>query len=167
MIRIMLAAFAVVIGIASPASATDKTPCAAGRVCASKPETVVSALQNAGYKAKLDKNDDGDPMISSSTAGYNYDMILLGCELHAFCDSIQFTITFTKDSSMTPAMANDWNADKRFSQAAIIKDGRFGLYYDVSTMGGLPTANFEDVLKRWDQAIGALDTFFAAHPVKK
>ena len=68
---------------------------------------------------------------------------------------------------MTPAMANDWNAEKRFSQAAIIKDGRFGVYYDVSTAGGLGAANFEDVLKRWDQAMGALDPFFAAHPVKK
>jgi len=167
MIRFMFAVLAFCIASTVPALATDKSTCPSGFVCASKPDTVVKALQDAGYKAKIDKNDDGDTMITSAAAGYNFDMILLGCELHALCDSIQFTITFTKDNSMTPEMANDWNSDKRFAQAAIIKDGRFGLYYDVSTKNGLSAANFADVLKRWDQSLGSLDPFFAAHPVKK
>lgn len=148
----------------APAAAADREACAKGMVCANTPQTIISALQEAGYKAKLDKNDDGDPMVSSAAGGYNYEIYFSGCELAEACDSLQFLVSFTAEPRMTPVMANDWNSDKRFSQAAILKNGKLGVYYDVTTRGGLNAKNFADVLDRWSTVMGALDPFFDKHP---
>ena len=54
-----------------PASAQDKASCGAGMVCASKPETVMAAMEKAGFKPKLSKDNSGDPMIESDEAAWS------------------------------------------------------------------------------------------------
>lgn len=110
----MVAAF-----IAVPALAVDKEPCGAGLICASKPDTVVSALQDAGYKGKMTKDDSGDPMVSSSASGYDFDVYFYGCKENKQCDSLQMRVSFAKDRANTTELANKWNKGKRFSQAYI------------------------------------------------
>jgi len=151
--------------IGAPAFAADREPCATGMICASKPATLATAMQNAGYRAKLDKDSDGDPTISSAASGYDFDVYFYGCELKELCDSVQFQVSFTKDSTNTPELANEWNGDKRFSQAWIAKDGSFVVAYDLSTRGGVNQKNFEDVLSNWSRILGNLRAFFDKHPV--
>jgi Putative bacterial sensory transduction regulator len=145
---------------AAPAMAADTEPCAAGLVCASKPETVVSAMQDAGYKAKLTKDDGGDPMITSSSAGYDFDIFFYGCVENKQCASLQFKISFVKDPANTPALANKWNNKRRFSQAYVNDKGLFVTSYDVTTIGGLTKANFTDLIDWWSVILGNLKTFF-------
>ncbi len=57
MTRAILAVLGAVL-LAGAARATDKEPCGKGLVCASAPETVVEALQKAGYKAALRQERD-------------------------------------------------------------------------------------------------------------
>lgn len=152
---------------AASASATDTNPCGTGLICASKPDTVVQALQDAGYKAKLDKDSGGDPMVSSSASGYDFDILFYGCKSNVQCDSLQFRISFLKDGANTPTLANKWNSDKRFSQASISDKGNFVVGYDVTTAGGLTKANFADVIDWWSVTLGNLKTFFAENPAPK
>jgi Putative bacterial sensory transduction regulator len=152
---------------AAPAMAVDKEPCGTGLICASNPATVVSALQEAGYKAKLAKDDGGDPMISSSAAGYDFDIFFYGCKENKQCDSLQMRVSFGKDGANTPDLANKWNKGKRFSQAYIDDKGRFVTDYDVSTIGGLTKVNFADVIDWWSVSLGNLKTFFEENPAPK
>ena len=46
-------------------------------VKATRPQSIVSAMQNAGYKASLDKDSTGDPLINSASSGSNF-LRLLG-----------------------------------------------------------------------------------------
>ncbi|MFZ4748083.1 MAG: hypothetical protein ACOYLK_14540 [Sphingomonas sp.] len=46
-------------------------------VRATRPQSIVSAMQNAGYKASLDKDSTGDPLINSAASGSNF-LRLLG-----------------------------------------------------------------------------------------
>jgi hypothetical protein len=156
-----------ILGAAVPALATDTEPCGKGLICASDPATVVQALQDTGYKAKLDKDSTGDPMVSSSASGYDFDIMFYGCKDHKQCDSLQMRVSFEKDGANTPALANKWNSDKRFSQAFISDKGSFVVDYDVTTAGGLTKANFADVIDWWSVTLGNLKTFFADNPPPK
>ncbi len=152
---------------AAPLSASDTELCGKGLICASDPATVVQALQESGYKAKLDKDSGGDPMVSSSASGYDFDIMFYGCKNHKQCDSLQMRVSFEKDGANTPLLANKWNSDKRFSQAYISDKGSFVVDYDVTTAGGLTKANFADVVDWWSVTLGNLKTFFAENPPPK
>lgn len=137
------------------------SPCGAGMVCAADPATVAAALMDAGYRAKLDKMDNGAPMISSAAAGYNYDLFFSGCTDNKECKSLTFSVTFSDDDKANSAeLANEWNAGYRFSTMALNKDRTLTVTYDVTTVGGLNKANFADVIEWWSIILGDLRVFF-------
>jgi len=163
----MLIGFGGWLLAAGPAAAEDKGPCGADLVCANSPETVLKGLQDAGYRAKIGKDSTGDPQISSSASGYNFEIYFYGCKANVNCDSLQFQTSFAKDGANTAQLANKWNSTKRFSQAFISDKGSFVINYDVTTAGGLTTKNFADVVDWWQVTLGNLRTFFAENPPLK
>ncbi|MDV3456280.1 YbjN domain-containing protein [Sphingomonas sp. HF-S4] len=146
--------------LAAPAAAEDKTPCGAGLVCASNPQTVMAAMEKAKLAPKLDKDTDGDPMISSEESTYNFDVFFYGCKEHKNCDSLRLQSDFEKAPENTAEFANKWNKKKRFLQAFVRDNGEFGVAYDVATIGGLTPANFADILDWWNSQLDELGTFF-------
>ena len=142
------------------AHAEDKEPCAKGMVCASEPETVMAAMEKAGYKPKLSKDDSGDPMIESEEAAYNFVVSFYGCNQHVDCDSLRFEAWFDKAPENTAELANKWNATKRFLQASVRTDGEMDFTYDVATIGGVNAANFADILDWWTSQLDELGKFF-------
>ncbi len=166
MSRSYIAFSAAVLALTATQSAQAEI-CADGVVCASNPAGMVSAIQALGYKASLDKDSSGDPKIISSASGYDYDIYFYDCNNHLNCSSIQFFVSFTKDSANSEMLANQWNLKKRMGKMAFDPaDGSINLQYDLSTSGGLNKTNFKDVVGWWDSTLGALHTFFAEHPAK-
>lgn len=145
---------------AAPAAAEDKEPCGPELVCASAPKTVVEAFREAGLKAKLLLDRDGDPMIESAASGYNFETSFYGCVETKACSSLQFRVAFTKEPENTVELANKWNAGMRFSQMSVTKDGELVVSWDVTTIGGLGKKNFADVLSTWEMMLGELGKFF-------
>ncbi|HEY6868783.1 MAG TPA: YbjN domain-containing protein [Novosphingobium sp.] len=167
MIRKQMMAVALGAGLlASPVRAAD---CPAALVCASNPPGIVASLQAQGYKAVLGKSENtGNPKISSAASGYDYTIFFYGCEKGANCTSLGFSITFADDGGNSADLANEWNADKRFSAMSFDKsDKSLMLTYDVSTIGGLNQVNFADVVDWWQTMLGQARTFFNAHPAPK
>lgn len=159
--NVMSALIALGLGVtAAAASASDTDPCGAGMVCASSPETVVKAVQEAGFRAVLKKDNSGDPMITSAASGYDFNIFFYGCEDGKNCSSLQFSTSFADDGKNTTELANLWNRQRRFSQMAIGEDGSLDLTYDVTTFGGLNERNFADVVDWWQTMLGALNAFF-------
>ena len=117
-------AIGILVLVAGAAQARDDKVCPVGLICASRPETVVAALQAAGYKAQLGKDNQGDPSITSAAAGYDFDILFYGCEEHLKCDSLQFRLTFGPYENHTPDLANLWNRDKRLLKAEARPDRR-------------------------------------------
>lgn len=157
----------LLVAAGSAAQAKDDKPCPSGSICASKPETIVAALQAAGYKAQLTKDNEGDPSVTSAAAGYTYDVLFYGCENHVRCDSLQFRLTFSPYENHTPDLANLWNRDKRLLKAEARADKRMVFNYDLSTVGGLNQANFTDTAEWWALMLGEIDKFFREHPAGK
>lgn len=148
-----------------PSWAADTEPCEENLVCASSPQTVVQALQAAGYKAALGKSKmTGNPMIESAASGYNFTIFFYECEQAKNCGSLQFQLSFENDGSNTPELANKWNKDKRFAQMSVWDDQSLALAYDVTTVGGLNQKNFADVIDWWAVMLGEAAKFFKDNP---
>jgi hypothetical protein len=169
MMRNLMLAAAMTAGFAAmpAAQAQDapaseaQPPCTKDLVCANAPQTVFAAMEKAGFKPKMTTDGQGDPMIESDESAYHFDVYFYGCDKqHANCDSLRFEVLFEKAPENTFALANKWNAEKRFLQAYIRDDQQMALAYDLAMIGGLSQRNFADVLDWWDSQLGELGKFF-------
>jgi hypothetical protein len=135
------------------AMAADDKICAPDMVCASKPETVVTSLQDAGFRAKLENGSDG-ATITSASSGYNFYVDTNDCEGGLKCSSLQFNVLFASDERHTAAYANGFNLRYRYLQLAAKDNNELRLTYDIDTTGGLTKANFNSVLNNWAKGLG-------------
>jgi hypothetical protein len=158
---------AATLALAAPAMAKDTDDCLPGLICASTPETIVKAIQAAGYKAKLTKDDSGDPKIDSAAAGYDFQVYFYDCEKHLQCSSIQFVISFNHEGYEDAVLAEQWNENSRMGKAYLEKDGGLTVRHDISTVGGLNQKNFEDTLNWWSTTLGDVAEFWKKHPNPK
>jgi len=152
-----------VAGVGVPARASDTAPCPAGLICATDPQGVAKIMTDEGFRAKIDVDKGGDPLISSAAAGYDFDVFFYGCTDHKACDSLQFRATFERGASSDVVLMNRWNAETRFGQMSVNDKGIISLSYDVSTIGGLNKRNFADVLSWWSTILGQAGKFFSAN----
>lgn len=147
--------------IAMPALAQDKAP---ERILdLTRPDIVADAVREAGYKAELKRNGKGDPYIVSAANGAAFTIEFYGCKPDSGCSSLQFYTWFKKQPGFTPALANEWNANKRFVKIYVDKDGDLGTSMDVTTVGKMTYANFADVIDWWSVMTADLDTFIDKH----
>jgi Putative bacterial sensory transduction regulator len=118
-------------------------------VSAKDPQSVVSALQNAGYKAELSKDGTGDPLIRSSSGGRSFAIFFFGCTKNVDCATIQFFAGYT-DRKVTLNQMNDWNSKKRFGRAYVSDSGTARVEMDVDLDdGGISAKLFEDNVEFW------------------
>lgn len=143
------------------AMAADDQPCGKDMVCASDPESVANGIMLAGYRAKLETDKSGDPVIKSGANGYDYSVHFYGCKENKACDSLEFYIGFSDDGKNTLDLANRWNKNKRFIHMAVQDSGVLAVSYDVATIGGINPANFADIMAWWDTMLGEMRAFFA------
>ena len=150
--RIILAGFA---GVALWGSAANAD------VLAARPESLVEALQTAGYQAKLGKDDSGDPMIESRAAGYRFRVIFYGCKDGANCSHVTFQAGFGTKQKPTLEQINNWNYEKAITKAAVDKEGdpwvRIGLWLSVPVSDDY----MKSFLELWDQSLGEFAKRFA------
>jgi Putative bacterial sensory transduction regulator len=136
------------IGAAAAVSAFTATA-QAQMVTAQNPQSVVSALQNAGYKAELTTDGAGDPKIESGSSGNKFVVFFYGCTKNRDCTTLQFYAGWS-GPKVSLEQINKWNNDKRFSRALLDKDGDPVIKQDLDLDdGGLSRLLFEDNLEYW------------------
>ena len=149
-----LALAASALGLAMPAGAAS--------VRAQDPESLVTALRNAGYAAKLGTDKVGDPMITSELDGTSFQIFFYNCTDHTECATVQFHSGYDLKSAPSLSAINDWNQSQRFGRAYLDKEGDPILEMDVDLDdGGLSPDLFIDnvefwatVLPKYEQMIG-------------
>ncbi|KRA83432.1 YbjN domain-containing protein [Altererythrobacter sp. Root672] len=140
-----LASFAA-LGLAIPAIAAE--------VRAQDPATVVSALQQGGYKAQLTTDSSGDPMIRSAANGSDFEIFFYGCTDNRDCRTVQFHSGY-QEPAMTLESFNKWNAEHRFGRAYLDSKGVARVEMDVDLDdGGLSQKLFEDNVEFWASVMG-------------
>jgi Putative bacterial sensory transduction regulator len=130
-------------------------------VSATNPQSIVNAMQSAGYKATLGKDNTGDPMIDSSSGGSKFTLFFFGCTKNVDCRTVQFFAGYT-DRKPTLSMMNDWNAKKRFARGYIADSGAARIEMDLDLDdGGMSTKLFEDNLEFWVTVMAAFEKHIA------
>ncbi|MBR9764364.1 MAG: YbjN domain-containing protein [Rhodobacteraceae bacterium] len=126
----------------------------AGLVSAADPEGMVQVLQDLGYRASLEADGVGDPMIRSASSGTGFNIYFYGCVDNAGCDSIMFSSGFDLAEGMELATINDWNQDSVVAGAYLDDEGDPYLQSYILTRSGIPTEVFEYALGEWEYALG-------------
>jgi hypothetical protein len=136
------AACAAALGLAMPATAAE--------VQAQDPQSVAGAMQQAGYRAQMDTDDTGDPLIRSAANGSDFLVFFYNCTDNTDCRTIQFYAGYSEPNTATLETMNAWNKDNRFGRAYLGDDGIARIEMDVDLDdGGLTQGLFEDNLEYW------------------
>ena len=131
----------------------------ANEIDARNPDTVLTALQDLGYRATLGSDSDGDPKVTSTIEAVNYTIFFYGCRDGLNCESIQFAAAFDVPEVLTAAMMNDWNTTKLMGEATVADDGDPRLTFFVTTTGGLTRENFVKIVALWGASMSDFKDF--------
>ena len=141
---------AALLAFASPASAQ--------LVRAQDPQSLVRALQGAGYTARLGTDKVGDPMITSGASGTTFQIFFYNCTEHLECATVQFHSGYDLSTAPDLTQINDWNRRKRFGRAYLDAENDPILEMDVDLDdGGLSPALFIDNIEFWTTILGEFE----------
>lgn len=96
----------------------------AAPVTASDPDTVVAALQNSGYKAKLTTDKDGDAWVETASEGNDIRIAFLSCNNKKSCTQLEFLAFWDCDKEVKrcETLSNTWNSEEVFSHTIMIEN---------------------------------------------
>jgi hypothetical protein len=137
------------------ALAAQAVPASAQMVRAQDPQTLVKALQDAGYTARLGTDRIGDPMITSGVSGTTFQIYFYNCTQNKDCATVQFHSGYDLRNPVDLPKLNEWNRTKRFARAFLDKENDPILEMDVDLDdGGLSPALFIDNIEFWASLLG-------------
>jgi len=118
---------------------------------ASNPKSILSAIQELGFQAKLLKDSFDDPMIESASEGSKFNIYFDGCSSHV-CNMIYFNDSYKTVKSDYPVLrpvVDNWNSKSVFSKATVNDDLLSLSYYIDLSQGGLSKELFNSNFNRW------------------
>ena len=130
---------------------------AAQTVDATDPAELVSIIQALGYRAVLDTDDTGDPMIRSSTGGTDFSIYFYGCTDNTDCKSLLFKAGYDLDDGTTLEVIDDWNETILFGRAYLDDEADPWLEMPVNMDGGVSRRNFEDNYDWWEVIVAEFE----------
>lgn len=104
----------------------------AATVTSLDPNSIASALQSAGYKAKLSKDKDGDPSIESAGGGNDVKLVFFGCANGKACNQIEFVSVWNCEDDLKKCIqtAAKWNSSENYAHAIMVEKS-IALYYHL------------------------------------
>ncbi|HYW15664.1 MAG TPA: YbjN domain-containing protein [Allosphingosinicella sp.] len=133
-------------------------PAEAQMVKAQDPGTVVKALQEAGYSAKLGKDKLGDPMITSGASGTPFQIYFYNCTDNRNCATVQFNSGYDLKEPVSLERINEWNRNQRFGRAFLDKENDPILQMDLDLDdGGISRLLFVDNIEFWTSVLGRFE----------
>lgn len=128
-------------------------PLAAQQVDATDPGRLAQIIQNLGYKARVETDSIGDPMLASSAGGTDFSIYFYGCSDNVACKSVLFKVGYDLSAGTTLENVNEWNETSLFGRAYLDDDMDPWLEMAVNLDGGVSQANFEDTYDWWEVII--------------
>lgn len=132
-------------------------------VSAAEPDSVASAIQDAGYRANLTVDRVGDPMVETSMGGYKVQVIFYDCTANRDCQSLQFSAGFDRSQPMDPARALAFAHAYRYAAVSLDEEGDPFVTWDVITGPGIPQETFQASVAEFDAVVGSFGDFVFAN----
>ncbi|MEM6408591.1 MAG: YbjN domain-containing protein [Pseudomonadota bacterium] len=134
-------------------------PLHAQTVTAKDPTSIVTALQDMGYRAQLEVDEHGDPLIRSAAAGSRFSIYFYACQENENCQDLLFIAWLATDNPPSFEAINSWNANKLTGTTFIDDDGDAAIQLFIPGAIDLTEDRFQQIMRRWDQALGAFMDF--------
>ena len=120
-------------------------------------QQIADILQEEGYKAQLDKDSQGDPLIRTKMGGLNVKVFFYLCSEEALCEDIQFSVGFDLEDGLSTAKVQKWNKEYRFAKTYLDDEDDPYLEIDLQLVpGGTP-----DLVKGYIATADSLISQFA------
>ena len=138
-------------GIVTQASAQTPT----SMVGAHDPASVVAALQMGGYKAELDVDSSGDPLIKTEFSQMPSSIAFYGCNQdHAECDSLMFVTGFDREKAWDAKSAIEISEKIRFAAVWLDDEDDPWISWDMVTgREGVPVGTFSAGIRKYAETV--------------
>ena len=117
-------------------------------------EEMAALLRDWGHRADLKTDTDGDPRISSTIDGINFDILFYGCS-NDHCSSIKFSAGFDLNDGISAAEINDWNRNRRFGRSYIDNENDPFIQFDINFEGGISIDSLRAAFATWTELLDA------------
>ncbi len=105
----------------------------AQNVRAAEPASLAEAIKELGYRAALEKDDSGDPLIRSAADGGEFIVYFYGCEKGKDCEWVDFHKIYAlkKENYVKfQSLSEEWNKNLNFA-TVYISDDTIGISYKL------------------------------------
>lgn len=132
------------------ACAAFAPPLSAQTVDATDPAKLVAVIQDLGYRASLESDGIGDPMIGSSVGGVEFGIYFYGCTKGESCKSVLFKVGYDREEGTALDVVEAWNERTLFGRAYLDEESDPWVEMSVNLFGGVSRKNFEDTYDWWE-----------------
>lgn len=128
----------------------------------SDPAALTRIIQDYGYEATLTRDDDGNPMIESSTDGTNWAVFFYSCnDKGEACSAAQFYVGYGLDKGLPLRAVNKWNREYRFARMYVNENKNPRIEMDVNLAFGVTAENFSDTVDYWRLILETVENFLS------
>ena len=153
----LLAAMAFLIGAAT-ATARSHAEGSAQIIDGSDPAALVNIIQDLGYRATLEVDGEGDPLIRSSVGGTQFALVFYGCsEQHDGCQILLFKAGYELNEKVGMEVINQWNATRLFGRAYLDDVSDPWIELVLNMHGGVTRTQFEKTFEWWETSVGEFE----------
>ena len=127
-------------------------------VDATDPSELVNIIQALGYRARLEVDGEGDPMIRSSVGGTQFAVVFYGCsEQHDGCQILLFKAGYELNEKVGMDVINNWNATRLFGRAYLDEVNDPWIELVLNVHGGVTRQQFENTFEWWETSVGEFE----------
>ena len=153
----LIAAIALVV-VASSAVARAPAEASPQIVDGSDPAALVDIIQDLGYRAILEVDGEGDPLIRSSVGGTQFALVFYGCsEQHDACQILLFKAGYELNDKVGMDVINQWNATRLFGRAYLDDVSDPWIELVLNMQGGVTRQQFEKTFEWWETSVGEFE----------
>jgi hypothetical protein len=128
-------------------------------VDAADPDELVALIRDLGYRAELEIDAAGDPLIRSSVGGTKFAIIFYGCDEHRHdgCDFLLYKVGYDLDDGVDLDVVNAWNASQLVGRAYRDEVDDPWLEMAWNLTGGVSRRNFESTFGWWERTVAQFE----------
>ncbi len=122
----------------------------AGRITGAE---LVKILQDEGYRAKLETDKEGDPVVRTKMSGVHVDVFFYDCEKDG-CGSLQLSSGLDLEDGSSFAVMNKFNSEFRYAHGFLDDEMDPYLQFDFEILHTAHAEHIASQIGLWEDVLG-------------